>query len=96
MKDGAFVAFSITRNDSRIGSMRVFVEDEVSKYELTLRPEYNFTWTEPVKITHTHTTEGGVNEVFEKTTIPDEFGNPVPVTLKRLQNSPDIVLEKKN
>ena len=86
MKDGAFVAFSITRNDSRIGSMRVFVEDGVSKYELTLRPEYNFTWTEPVKITHTHT-EGGVNEVFEKT---------ISGGLKELQNTPNIVLEKKN
>ena len=46
LDDDAFVSFALTSNNSRIGSMRIYRENGVSKYELTLRPEYNFDWND--------------------------------------------------
>ena len=67
----AFVSFALTRNNSRIGSMRIYQEDGVSKYELSLRPEYNFNWNDDnpgdgvddIIVSHTHTVEN-TYEVF--------------------------------
>lgn len=57
----AFVSFALTRNNSRIGSMKVTNNGENSTYELTLRPEYNFDWNDDnpnvddIIVSHTHT-----------------------------------------
>ena len=69
----AFVSFALTRNNSRIGSMRIYHDQEngVSEYELTLRPEYNFNWNDDnpgdgvddIIVSHTHTVED-TYEVF--------------------------------
>lgn len=69
---GAFVSFALTRNNSRIGSMRIYKIDGVSQYELTLRPEYNFNWNDDnpgdgvddIIVSHTHTDEDTYDEVF--------------------------------
>ena len=67
----AFVSFALTRNNSRIGSMRIYQENGESKYELTLRPEYIFDWNDDnpgedvadIRISHTHT-KNSEYEVF--------------------------------
>lgn len=87
----AFVSFALTRNNSRIGSMRIYHNQEngVSEYELTLRPEYNFSWTDDnsdgndIIISHTHT-KNSEYEVFSA-----EIMN-----LATLFESPDIILIK--
>lgn len=87
----AFVSFALTRNNSRIGSMRIYQEYGVSKYELTLRPEYIFDWNDDnpgdavadIRISHTHTI-GLEYEVFST-----EIKN-----LATLFGSPDIILIK--
>ena len=87
----AFVSFALTRNNSRIGSMRIYQEGGVSKYELSLRPEYIFDWNDDnpgdavadIRISHTHTKNSGY-EVFST-----EIKN-----LATLFGSPDIILIK--
>ena len=91
MKEGAFVSFALTRNNSRIGSMTITSSGSgasgsnsgtASTYQLTLRPEYEFRWeNDPLIISHTHS-ENGVQEVFT-CEIAD---------LKTLMSNPDIVL----
>ena len=71
--------------------MRIYQEDGVSKYELSLRPEYIFDWNDDnpgedvadIRISHTHT-NNSVYEVFST-----EIKN-----LATLFGSPDITLIK--
>ena len=88
----AFVSFALTRNNSRIGSMRIYQEDGVSKYELTLRPEYIFDWNDDnpgdavadIRISHTHTKNSGY-EVFstEIKNLATLFGSPNITLIKQ-------------
>ena len=97
MKDGAFVTFTLTSNDSRIGSMRIYDPKSVgdkSTYELTLRPEYTFTKTDEIRVAHTHTS-GNVTETFICSTETRKGSNSeYKFTLSDLFINPDIVLVK--
>ena len=88
MTEGAFVSFALTRNNRRIGSMKIHGPDSEhtnSWYELTLRPEYEFSWNnDPIKITHTHENAQGKIEVFTATILD----------LATLNTSRDIELTK--
>lgn len=80
-----FVSFSRVYDDSRIGSLIVKSINELTPgaptyYELRLRGEYEFRWTDdPIKI---QTQIGGE---YYSTIIPD---------IKTLFDNPDIILEK--
>ncbi|MBQ7018633.1 MAG: hypothetical protein IJN06_06490 [Bacteroidales bacterium] len=88
----AFVSFALTRNNSRIGSMRIYQEGGVSKYELSLRPEYIFDWNDDnpgdnvadIRISHTHTI-GLEYEVFstEIKNLATLFGSPNIILIKQ-------------
>lgn len=88
----AFVSFALTRNNSRIGSMRIYQEKGESIYELTLRPEYNFDWNDDnpgdnvadIRISHTHT-NGLEYEVFstEIKNLATLFGSPKITLIKQ-------------
>lgn len=90
----AFVSFALSRNNSRIGSITVHGEDTAhgnkSWYELTLRPEYSFNWTEyepgkneKIKLSHAHyDSNGDLTEVFQL-----EIDN-----LAALAGNPNIIL----
>ena len=68
---GQFVSFTRVADGSRIGSLTIVTEDEddpnaATSYELRLRAEYDFTWTnDPIKIT---TAIGGR---YYSATLPD-------------------------
>ncbi len=92
MLEGAFVSFALERNNSRIGSMKIYGADadsdgfNTSWYELILRSEYNFNWnTDQIIITHTHGTGAGT-EVFSL--------GPDGITLDYLLQNGNIVLEE--
>lgn len=75
----AFVVFSLTRNNSRIGSMMVGAD---GKYTLMLRAEYDFRWSnDEIEITYAHSS-GGTTTYYSKTFTG----------LDKLKENPDIVL----
>ena len=93
----AFVSFALTRNNSRIGSMVIHAADaahnNMTWYELTLRPEYSFNWNDDnpgndvadIIVSHTH----------EKNSTYEVFTANVR-SLASLLESPNITLVKQD
>lgn len=98
MTEGAFVAFSLTKNNSRIGSMKIYGGNgsTPSRYELILKSEYSFYWTDEIEITHSHGS-GASRETF-KCTTETRKGNNTNYTfnLADLFANPNIELVKVN
>ena len=75
----AFVVFSLTRNNSRIGSLTVGANGQ---YKLTLRAEYDFNWTsDEIEITYAHTS-GSTTTYYSK-----KFAG-----LNQLASNPNVTL----
>ena len=82
---GAFVSFSLDKDNSRIGSIAV---TSAGRYELRLRPEYQFTWNNhPINIDYTITAQNGEKTYYSATfeNLSDLFnnGNSKPIELKK-------------
>lgn len=98
MLDGAFVSFALERNNSRIGSIVIHAADSAHEnktwYELVLRPEYNFRWSDDnLVVTHTHRHESST-ETFrcDTETRRGTQGEAYKFTLEDLSKNPNIVL----
>ena len=75
----AFVVFSLTRNNSRIGSLTV---GESGQYKLVLRAEYDYNWTnDEIEITYAHTS-GSTTTYYSK-----NFAG-----LNELKSNPNVTL----